>query len=687
MRQKLARGETVFVAGLVPVNHNCGICLIEASAANGIRLLANDEEERFTGIKHYDGYPKHSVALLKRRLDARGLTPRDIHAFVAGWDYPILGPFAQKAVFEHFPRSLQLLHPKACPKVKFWPLGPRVWSTPKLLARDLGLPGRVPIICLPHHDNHAAVGFAASPFSRSDDPVMVTVLDGFGDEGAISLYVAEQGQLRALRKNYSMVDSLGAFYSVISSTLGGWTTLSSEGRYMGAVAWGDHDRLTNPIYRRLRQMLHFGPEGQVQVNRKLVNWQNAGELQPYNRATRELLGEPIPSERMWNPDAVLKVEDVQHSAITRERVDLAAATQMVFEDALFHIVDHLIRSTGSDRLVLTGGTALNGLANMQLAERFDNAWYRRNLGKDTCLHLWIPPFPSDAGVAVGASYNFALQAGAKPGEPMQHAFYCGLSPTRDEIMQAIPAEPEIGCLPLGDTSASQTLGALADFIAFVLSRDGVLGIFQGVAESGPRALGHRSIIANPCNPKSLESINLRVKHREPIRPLAPMMTRAAAEQIFELAPGASDDDYNAYTYMVLTVRTRPEAHAKLPAVVHHDGTARIQIVRPEHDPFTHAYLLALGRRLGVEVSVNTSLNVGSPIAQSPTQALQAMKRAKALTGLILISAKGDAFLTWHGIDQPPKDGGRQIREWHDEWKASRQNSQPAPPPIEAAAGA
>ena len=670
MRQKLARGETVYIAGLVTAGHNCGIGLIEVTAANGIRLLANDEEERFTGTKHYDGYPEHSVVLLKRRMEQLGLTPRDVHAFVAGWDYPALNPFAMKAVFEHFPASLQLLHSAACPKMPFWPLIRRVCGAQTRLAKDLGLPGRVPLITMSHHDNHAAVSFAASPFGRGNEPVMITVLDGFGDEGAISLYVAEQGQLRTLRKNHSLIDSLGAFYSVISSTQGGWTTLSSEGRYMGAVAWGDHDRLTNPIYRRLRQMLHFGAEGQIQVNRVLANWHIAGELRPYNKATRELLGEPISPERMWNPDAVLKVEDVQHSAITRERVDLAAATQLVFEDALFHIVDYLIRSTGSDRLVLTGGTALNGLANMQLAERFDNAWYRRNLGKDTCLHLWIPPFPGDAGVAVGAAYNFALQAGAKPGAAMQHAFYCGLPPTRAEITQAFAAEPEIGFLPLGDTSIPQTLSEVADFVAFVLSRDGVLGIFQGAAETGPRALGHRSIIANPCNPNSLENINLRVKNREPIRPLAPMMTRAAAEQYFVLAPGAVDDDYNAYNYMVLTVRARPEARAKIPAVVHHDGTARIQIVRPEHDPFTHAYLMAMGRRLGVEVSVNTSLNVGSPIAQTPTQALAALKRAKALTGLVMISAEGDAYLAWHSVDQPPKDGGRQIREWHEEWKAT-----------------
>ena len=438
---------------------------------------------------------------------------------------------------------------------------------------------------------------------------------------------------------------------------------------MGAVAWGDRDRLTNPFYRQLRQLIHFGSEGQIQINRAMVNWFHAGESRPYNARTRKILGEPIPTSRLWNPDAVLNVEDIQQSPITRERVDLAAATQLVFEDALFHIVEHLIRSTGSDRLVLTGGTALNGLANMQLADKFDRAWYRRNLDRDTCLHLWVPPFPGDAGVATGAAFNFALQSGAKPGEPMRHAFYCGLPPGRDEIKQACTSISEIGFLTLGDTSSSPVQASIADFVAYVLQRDGVLGIYQGAAETGPRALGHRSIIANPCNPNSLEVINLRVKYREPIRPLAPLMTRAAAEEFFNLAPGAIDDDYNSYNYMVLTVMAKPEARNRIPAVIHHDGTARIQIVRPEHDPFTHAYLKAMGRRVGVEVSVNTSLNVGSPIVQTATQALAAMKRAKALSGLIMISDEGDAYLVWHNVAEGLKDCGHQIQTWYEEWKS------------------
>ena len=405
-----------------------------------------------------------------------------------------------------------------------------------------------------HHENHAAFSYAVSPFNQSDKPVMITVLDGFGDAGAISLYVAERGQLKRLRSNESLCDSLGCFYSIISSTQGGWTVLSSEGRYMGAVAWGDGDRLTNPYYRRLRQIFHFGEEGQVRVNRMLANWHNGGERDSYTQLLREIIGDPIPPEKMWNPDAVLRVEETQHAVPSHERVDLAAATQLVFEDALFHVVDHLIRTTGSDQLVLTGGTALNCLANMHLVDRYDEEWYRRNLGKRTRLHVWVPPTPGDAGVAMGAAYNFALRAGAHPGPALKHAFWCGSAPAAKEIASALQMDAEIEYRTLGNIRDPDQQTRIADLMARIVAEDGVVGLFQGPAETGPRALGHRSILANPCNPRTLETINLRVKFREPIRPLAPMATLAAARHFFELSAGGSDDHYNAYHYMVLTAQ-------------------------------------------------------------------------------------------------------------------------------------
>lgn len=670
LTDKLARGETLYLVGLGLVTHNSGASLVEVSPERGICILSNDEEERFTAIKHCGDFPRHSLLALERRLREMGRTPADVDAWLLTWDYHKLTPLAVRSMVEELPQSLQLLNSEVLPEFRFDNLCQRVRAGVQQLRQQFGLPREMPVFALPHHDNHAAGSLVMSPFAQSPEPAMIVVLDGFGDEGAISLYEARDGQLRVLRKNYSLNDSLGAYYSMLSSAKGGWSPLSSEGRFMGAAAWGNGDRLTNPFYKQLRQIFHMGSEGIVSINRCMANWQNVGHAAPFGKDLIEIIGEPIPMERLWNPDAVLCVDQVQHCAVTRERVDIAAAVQLVFEDAVFHIVDHMIRTTGSDRLIMTGGSALNCLCNMHLLERYNANWYSRSLGKATQLQLWTPPIPGDAGVTVGAACLLALQVGGRARESLRHPFQCGFAPTTSEIDAALESAGDIDWESLGNISEPAQRDQISDFLAFVLSQNGVIGLFQGAAETGPRALGHRSILANPCNPQTRENINLSVKAREAIRPLAPMVTRQAAEQFFELAPGAATNDYCAYDYMVLTVQARPAAFARIPAVIHQDGTARIQIVRPETDPFCHAFLQAMGRRLGAEVSVNTSLNVGTPIVQTPVQALEFLRRAKASVGLFLIGSDGETRLAWHAVDRAPKDGGRQLQQLLATWRGA-----------------
>ncbi len=184
--------------------------------------------------------------------------------------------------------------------------------------------------------------------------------------------------MRQLYCNDSMFDSLGAFYSVISSTQGGWTLLSSEGRYMGAAAWGDMNRASNRYYTRLKDVLQLGDHGEVRLNRAMANWQCDPSYHPYKPALIDILGEPLKPDQLWNPDAMLRVEDIKHRPDTQDRLDKAAATQLVFEDAMIHVVDHLLRTTGAHRLVLTGGVALNAIGNMRLLEHFDEAWFARH---------------------------------------------------------------------------------------------------------------------------------------------------------------------------------------------------------------------------------------------------------------------------------------------------------------------
>lgn len=643
--QRLAQGESLYLLGVGPFGHNTGVALIKVSIKDGINIIANNEEERFSAEKHSNKFPEHSLAEIRLIMASRNIAAKDIFCILGSWDYISALGFDLKIIFEHAPSSLTLLNPKHDPNFNLSHLVKGL-GAPKRISQSLGLETTQPLIGMHHHNNHAYLAYAISPFAREKDPVILTVLDGTGDNGAISLYEVREGEVICHRQNQNTIDSLGYLYGYISSTQGGWSFLSSEGRYMGAAAWGNPSRLTNPYYKRLRQILYFGEEGNIHVNRTMANWHIKSHTEPYGQSLIDILGAPIAPGDMWNPDSVLSVDDIEHSEITQDRVDKAQALQLVFEDALFHIVDYLIRKTGAHKLVLTGGTALNCIANMHLVKHFNRDYFKRYLGQDQCLKIWVPPIPSDCGVALGAAFQFAMRNGAAARNDFASPYLCGLAPSTAQIQRAVAEEQGVEARKIGSLNRSDSLVEVARFMAKLVCGNAVIGVFQGPAETGPRALGNRSILANPCHPNTLELLNSKVKFREKIRPLAPMVTLEEAHRLFELDEGAKTDDYSAYNYMVLTARARPEARNRVPAVVHVDGTSRLQIVRQSLNPLIHAYLKQMGKLCGVEASVNTSLNVGSPIAQTPAHALQTLNRAKGMDALIMVGANGDIFAVW-----------------------------------------
>ncbi|MGB3446795.1 MAG: carbamoyltransferase C-terminal domain-containing protein [Xanthobacteraceae bacterium] len=663
--QRLRNGETVYIAGLASSGtHNTGVALIEVTQANGPRLIVNNEEERFSGNKHTSEFPHRSLDAMAATLRAMGRDIGDIAAFATTWDYPTLFGTMMRTAIEEAPGSLKLLSYSDAIGVDRRRLD-QMRRTPRVLAKQFGLAKPPQLILVPHHLNHAWFPYAVSPFTGSADPVAIGVFDGTGDRGSISSFVAQGDDITEISCNESVFDSLGAFYSVISSTQGGWTWLSSEGRYMGAAAWGDMNRATNRYYARLKEVLDFGPDGAIRLNRAMANWYRDPFDNPYKPPLTDILGPPLRPDQLWNPDAVLRVEDIQHRPDTQDRLDKAAATQMVLEDALIHAVDHLLRITGTNKLILSGGVALNALASMRLLEHFDEAWFAKAQQRKTRLHLWVPPMPSDPGVPIGAAWWLAHLAGAPRGAAETHAFYCGTSPTGDDIAAALAAASDVASETIGTIATPDGRDAIADLMAYCVASGGIVALYQGPGETGPRALGHRSILANPCDPETRERLNERVKYREKIRPLAPMATLEAAQEFFELHEGASDGNYNAYSYMVLTAHSKPAAVAKIPSVVHADGTGRIQIVRADDDPLTYAYLKALGRRIGVEVSVNTSFNVAGPIAQTPEQAVETLRRSKGLDAVFMVADDGTVRAAWHGGD---RDSGR-FTGWLAAWRS------------------
>ena len=574
-----------------------------------------------------------SIDAMVATLRGMGRDVGDIAACLTTWDYPTLFGTLARSVFEEVPQSLKLLRVTRLPDSMRRRLD-QMTRTPKILGRQLGLSESVPLICMPHHDNHAWFSFAASPFAdeMSPSPSRCSMAPAIADRSR-SMWPARP--MRRLYCNDSMFDSLGAFYSVISSTQGGWTWPLQRRPLHGRRGLGRHEPRQQSLLSRLKNVLHFGAGGEIRLNRahgELVLRPLRPSLQ--GRADR-ILGEPLKAEQLWNPDAMLRVEDINHRPDTKDRLDKAAATQLVFEDALIHVVDHLLRATGANRLVLTGGVALNAVGNMRLLEHFDEAWFAKAQQRKARLHLWVPPTPGDPGVTIGAAWLFAHIAGAPRGAAMTHAFYCGTAPSMETSRRR--SADDVASSRIGDISTPEGRDAVADLMAFMVAQNGVIALYQGAAETGPRALGHRSILANPCDPEARERLNERVKYREAIRPLAPMATLEAAKAIFRSAPGASDADYNAYNYMVLTAQSKPAARDKIPAVIHADGTGRIQIVREEDDPLTYAYLKALGRRIGVEIpSIPPSMSqVRSRRPRS--QAIDTLRRSKGLDVVLLVA--------------------------------------------------
>lgn len=666
-QERLANGEQIYLLGFLGTSHNSGLALVRASEAAGLEVLSNIEEERFSAVKHFAGYPERSAAEMRRVLRTFGVAPEQIF----GVFYAFNGVEEEHSAMRMLLANSKVVKSKRyrfitesiMPSMEFdesqlaqmranmFTHAPALANVFGRLVADLGLPPDIACVMMLHHENHAHFAYGVSPFASpalAAKPTMIACIDGGGDMSSISLFKAQNGAIELVKRNHR-ANSLGVFYMLCSSLLGGWSPLSSEGRYMGAAAWGNGDRLTNPFYKRLRQFFYFAEAGQVFANSTMTKDEYAG--------IDELVGPFVAIDDIWRPDAILNVDDVQHSQITRRRVDVAAAVQMVFEDAVFHTIADLIDVTGADQLVVCGGTGLNCVANMRLLEHFDADYYRTYVGQDSRLRLWVPPIPSDQSVVVGAPYQFAMRNGAAPQGALPTPFLCGLAPTRSEVLAAFDEADFVDYQPMGNVNDPANMAALADWMAYAVAHDAVIGIFQGPAETGPRALGHRSILSNPCNPDILEVLNARVKLREKIRPLAPMVTPEEASIWFELSPGAGTADYDAYDYMVLTAEASTAARSVIPAVVHYDGTSRLQIVRERNNPLMYAYLKALKRHIGVEVSVNTSLNVGSPIVQTPEQALQVFKRSKGIDGIFMIADDGSAYMTWAkpGVQQKDSD--------------------------------
>ncbi|GGY09389.1 carbamoyltransferase family protein [Streptomyces anandii] len=398
--------------------------------------------------------------------------------------------------------------------------------------------------------HHVAHAASAGPASPHPDSA-VLVLDGRGEAASHLAGRFHDGKLDTLAAQ-ALPDSLGLVYEELTEHLG-FLRSSDEYKVMALASYGKPRFLP-----QLRQYVH--PTGDGGFRAHGVDW------------------------------AALAPPRGKHEPWTQEHADLAASCQAVLEEVLLELVHWLHREAGGEALAMAGGVALNCVANSKIAAQGP---YR---------HVWVQPAAGDAGTALGGALYLAASEGNVP-EPMPGAdLGRGWS---DEELRAWLEEAAVPYERPDD---------IAETVAGELARDGVVAWFQGRSEYGPRALGHRSLLAHPGRAENLERLN-RVKGREEFRPVAPMVLAERAHELFE-GPVPSP-------YMLFVHDVHRDWRERIPAVVHVDGTARIQTVDERQEPLVAAMLRGFERRTGLPVVVNTSLNTaGRPMVDDPRDALE-----------------------------------------------------------------
>jgi carbamoyltransferase len=399
---------------------------------------------------------------------------------------------------------------------------------------------------------HHVAHAASAHIASPFDRSAVMVLDGRGERGSYLAGHAVDGDLQVLALR-DLPDSLGLMYEELTAHLG-YRRSSDEYKVMALASYGEPRHLD-----RFRGLVRTDGQGAFRV-------------------------EPIDWSEFSTPGAGDGTLDPAHA-------DLASTVQTRLEEVLVELAGWLHGETGEGALVLAGGVALNCVANSRIFESspFDE--------------VWVQPAAGDAGTALGAALAVSHALGDRPA-PMATAAL-GRSWDADELA---------GWLDTAQVEHERP-SDIAEAVADVLAADGVVAWFQGRSEFGPRALGHRSLLAHPGRAENLERLN-DVKGREQFRPVAPMVLAERAAEIFDGGPIPSP-------YMLFTHRVRPGWAERIPAVVHVDGTARIQTVDAADEPLMHRCIEAFERRTGLPVVVNTSLNTaGRPMVDDPRDALE-----------------------------------------------------------------
>lgn len=549
-----------YILGIYSYFHESSACLIKDG-----QLVAMAEEERFNRIKHTFVFPINAIKYcLKKEGVELSQVDRIAYGFLP-WQFLIM---QLKTAIRNLPASLKLLRKGA----SYMPISSKVIKMVTLQQTFQKHFGKniPPIRYIAHHSAHAYSAFWDSKFKDA----AVLVVDGFGEDTATTLF---HGRGNRLKKLISLpyIDSLGVYYGAVTQYLG-FTPHNDEYKVMGMAAYGK-----DKYPQVFSDMLKLDNSPFYKLNIKYVDFYTNGVSKWFSQKLPKALN--IPPRKKSDP-------------YKQVHFDIACSAQKRLEEAAVKLGNHLQKLTGSKNLCIAGGVAQNVLMTRNL---LDNCGFK---------NIYIPPVAYDAGCALGAALAvFQQEFSGKRSFVLDRANW-GPSYSTDECLMALK---EYVLIP--NIKADQSR-ATAELIA----KGKIVGFFDDSMEIGPRALGNRSILADPRKKDIKDILNSRIKKREFFRPFAPMVTEEEADKYFDLSVKSP----------FMTMVGRVKKPGLLPGITHEDGTARIQTVSKKSLPHIHSLLNHFKKITGIPVLLNTSFNENEPIVCTPKEAIGCFLRTK-----------------------------------------------------------
>jgi carbamoyltransferase len=570
----------MYILGISCYYHDAAAVLLNDGA-----LVAAAEEERFTRKKHDFDFPKQAIQFC---LDQAGITGNDL-------DYVV---FFEKP-FRKLDRILMMTLQTYPQSYKVFRESMITWMVDKLwvgtkIENEIGVAPEK-ILFSEHHLSHAASAYFCSPFEES----AILTVDGVG-EWVTSTYGVGKGNDIKIQKEIHFPHSLGLLYSAFTAFLG-FEVNEGEYKVMGMAPYGE-PKYVDKVWKTINQ----NSDGSFSLNMEYFSFHHSTE-RTYNQKFADLFGTPRPEKMLFFTEetgfpkyfGAPPSNMAELSKMNKHYADIAASIQKVTEDVLVNMAKNLHKTTGMKNLCMAGGVALNCVANTRI------------LHESGFEQLYVQPAAGDGGGALGAAlwaYNTLL--GKPRNFKMDHAYW-GRANSDAEIGDFLRAN-NIKHTRYDDEDK------LVDAVVNHLTNASVIGWAQGRFEWGPRALGSRSILADPRNPNMKDIVNTKIKFREPYRPFAPSVLAESAEKYFDL-PNAMK--HAPARYMQYVVPVKPEAQSTLPAITHVDGTGRLQTVFKEQSPRYYKMIERFGQATGVPVVMNTSFNLkGEPIVNTPANA-------------------------------------------------------------------